>query len=290
MARPLAIVTGATGGIGYETALGLARAGHDVMLTGRNAGRGADALARLKQAHPPATATFQVLDVSSLAAVKAFAAAQDREVAVLVNNAGVMAFPRRRVSVDGFELQFATNYLGHFALALRLLPLLRGGRVVNVSSLAHRRGAIHFDDLQGERRYSGWASYSQSKLAMLMFGIELQARSLANGWGVQGFAAHPGWSATGIVRNGPGASRPGPVAALMQAGFDALAQSAAAGALPILYAALDPAARPGGYYGPCCFAETRGRVTPSRIYPQASDRTAQARLWQASEVLTGLHP
>ena len=284
----LSIVTGATGGLGYETALGLGRVGHDVLMTGRDEGRGAAALARAKAAVPGGTFRFQMLDVASLASVRAFAESVASPIAVLVNNAGVMALPRRETTVDGFERQLGTNYLGHFALTARLLPQLRGARVVNVASLAHRRGRIVFDDLNGERRYEPWAAYAQSKLAMLMFGIELQERSIAAGWGVVGMAAHPGWSATSIVLNGPGAKAPGLKERIMQAGFNALGQSAAAGALPLLYAALDPAARPGGYYGPCCLGETRGRPTPSKIMPQALDAQARDRLWQMSEALTGV--
>ena len=284
--RALAIVTGATGGLGYETALGLARAGLEVLLTGRNAARSQAALDRLQAASPSARARFAVLDVGSLASVEAFAASVEQPVAVLVNNAGVMALPRRQVTPDGFEQQFGTNYLGHFALTARLLPRLGTGRVVNVSSLAHRRGAIRFDDLQGAKSYDPWRAYAQSKLAMLMFGIELQRRSEASGWGVQGYAAHPGWSATSIVANGPGQGRPGPVAQVMQAGFNALGQSAADGARPILYAALDAVAEPGSYYGPCCWGETRGRTTRSRIMPQATRPADLARLWDVSERLT----
>ena len=283
---PLSIVTGATGGLGYETALGLARAGHAVVMTGRDAGRGATALRLARAAVPGADIRFASLDVANLAAVKAFAETVTDPIDVLVNNAGVMALPRRELTVDGFERQLGTNYLGHFALTARLREPLRGGRVVNVASLAHRRGRIAFDDLQGARRYDPWTAYAQSKLAMLMFGIELQARSVAGGWGIVGMAAHPGWSATRIVLNGPGAKAPGLRARIMQAGFNALGQSAADGALPILYAALDTAAVPGGYYGPCCWNETRGRPTASKIMPQAQDALARAQLWQASEALT----
>ncbi|MGI4953691.1 MAG: SDR family NAD(P)-dependent oxidoreductase [Janthinobacterium lividum] len=285
MLTPLAIVTGATGGLGLETALGLARAGHEVLLTGRNAARGAEALERVRAA---GHARFALLDVADLASVAAFAGSVTGPVAVLVNNAGVMALPRRELTVDGFERQLGTNYLGHFALTARLLPRLAGGRVVNVSSLAHRRGAIAFDDLQGERRYSPWAAYGQSKLAMLMFSLELDRRSAAAGWGVRAIAAHPGWAASALVAKGVGHGRPGFFAAAMQAGFNALGQSTAAGALPLLYAALDPAAAAGGYYGPCCWGETRGRPTASRIFPQAADQAACARLWDAAGRLTGV--
>ena len=292
MAVPLAIVTGATGGLGFEASLGLARAGHEVLMTGRDAGRGAAALARLQAAVPGAHARFAMLDTSRLASVAEFAAGIDRPVAVLLNNAGVMALPTRELTEDGFERQLGTNYLGHFALTLRLRERLRGGRAVMVASVAHRRGRIAFDDLQGARNYSSWQAYAQSKLAMLMFALELHRRSVGEGggegWGIHATAAHPGWSATRIVLNGPGGGLPSVKARIMQAGFNALAQSAAAGALPLLYAALDPAAQSGGYYGPCCWGETRGAPAPSRIMPQAADPVAQARLWEASVALTGV--
>lgn len=282
------IVTGATGGIGYAVAEGLARAGRRVVLTGRDAGKGEAALARLRHAVPRAEAAFMLLDVGNLQAVAAFAAAWTGPVDVLVNNAGVMGYRTRQVTVDGFEAQFGINYLGHFALTLRLLPaLLAGGgaRVVSVSSLAHRGGRIAFDDLHSERGYSPMRSYQQSKLAMLMFARALQQRAEAHGWDLCSVAAHPGWSATRIVANGVGAGRLSRVA---QAAFDLLAQSAAAGAKPILYAALDPEAAPGGYYGPAQFGETRGPVAPSIVMPQAKDQTAADRLWAVSEQLTGV--
>jgi len=285
---PAAIVTGATGGIGYAAAEGLARAGRRVVLTGRNAEKGRAALDRLRRAVPAAEAEFRLLDVSSLDAVAAFTSGWSGPVGILINNAGIMALPRRRVSVDGFELQLATNYLGHFALTLRLLPALLatpGARVVSVSSLAHRAGQIAFDDLQGERAYSPYRTYGQTKLAMLMFARELQRVATLRGWSLQSLAAHPGWSATDIVTNGMGG---GLTAGVAHIGFRLLAQSAADGAKPILFAALDPAAEPGGYYGPARLSETRGPVAPSRVMPQARDAQAAARLWTVSEQLTGV--
>lgn len=286
----LGIVTGATGGLGFEVACGLVRAGLDVVMTGRDEARGAAALARLRASvpggHGVGSARFALLDVSRLDSVAAFAGTVDGPVSVLVNNAGVMGLPRRTLTPDGFETQFATNHLGHFALTCHLLPQLRGGRVVPVASVAHRKGAIAFDDLQGERSYEPFRAYAQSKLANLMFGRELQRRSAAAGWGVTAVAAHPGWSATRIVVNGVGGGR-GLVPWVMQAGFSMLGQSAAAGARPLLFAALDAGAEPGGYYGPCCLWETRGRPTRSVVMPQARDAAACARLWDVSAELTG---
>lgn len=283
-----AIVTGATGGLGYATAEGLARAGHRVVLTGRNPEKGRTALESLRRAVPSADAEFRLLDVSSLAAVEAFATAWTGPVGILVNNAAVMAVPKRQLSVDGFELQLATNYLGHFALTLRLLPALLaspGARIVDVSSLAHRTGQIAFDDLQSERSYSPYRAYAQSKLAMLLFARELQHRARARGWDLKSFAAHPGWSATSIVRNGLGQSLKAQIANAL---FRLAGQSPADGAKPILYAALDPAADPDVYYGPAHLGETRGPVAPARMMPQATDAAAAAKLFDRSEQLTGL--
>ena len=286
----MAIVTGATGGLGLQASIGLARAGHEVVLTGRNAEKGASAIMRVLAAVPGATVRFAHLDTASLASVEAFAATVQSPVAVLLNNAGVMALPRREETVDGFERQLGTNHLGHFALTARLLPHLRGGRVVTVSSVAHRRGRIAWDDLQSTRSYAPFAAYAQSKLANLMFGLELQRRSTEHGWGITSIPAHPGWSATQIVHNGPGQGAPGLRERIMQAGFSALGQSAADGALPLLYAALDPAAVPGGYYGPCCWGETRGKPAQAKAMPQALDAGDCARLWTLSQELTGVRP
>ena len=290
----IAIVTGASGGLGWETALGLAQQGATTILAGRNPVKGADALARLMRRAPGTTARFELLDLASLDSVAMFAgriAAAHPAVAVLVNNAGVMAPPARRVTADGFELQFGTNYLGHFALTARLLPpLLASGaaRVVSVSSMAHRRARMDFSDPQAARSYRPWAAYGQSKLAMLMFARELQRRATASGWLLRSIAAHPGWAVTDLIGNGPGAGAPGLKEALMEGAFRVLGQSAARGALPILYAALAPAANAGGYYGPNGFMEIKGEVGASQVMPQAADAGAGVRLWELSEQQTGV--
>ena len=284
----VAVVTGGTGGLGLEASIGLARAGFEVVVTGRSVERGGAAVLRVGEAVPGARVRFARLDVASLDSVAAFAAGVSGPIAVLLNNAGVMALPTREVTEDGFERQFGTNHLGHFALVARLLPWLRGGRVVSVASLAHRRGRIAFEDLQGERSYSPWVAYAQSKLADLMFARELQRRSDASGWGVTGIAAHPGWARSELVVKGQGSGRPGLKARVMQAGFNAGAQPTAAGAWPLVYAAVDAGAAPGGYYGPCCWGETRGRVSASRVMPQAMDAGDCARLWEVSEELVGV--
>src|SRR3981189_2360400 len=204
-----AVVTGATGGLGYETALALARAGAEIILTGRNDRKGQSAIEKIGGEVTDARVRYQHLDLASLASVADFAQRMHalQSLDLLINNAGVMALPRRQTTADGFEMQFGTNHLGHFALTARLAPLLRrasGSRVVSVSSLAHRTGFIDFDDLQGARAYSPWKAYGQSKLAMLMFALELQRRSDATGWNLTSNAA-PSW----ICPHGPVCERSG---------------------------------------------------------------------------------
>ena len=292
----LAVVTGATGGLGFETAKALAGAGARVIATGRNANKGTAALVNIRREHPSADVSFSVVDMADLASIRGFAeqlATRETALDLLINNAGVMAVPDRRETKDGFELQFGTNYLGHFALTGRLLPLLRcspAARVVDVASLAHRRGRIDFADPQG-RHYGAWKAYSQSKLAMLMFAIEFQRRSAALGWGVTGVAAHPGWAHTDIFANGPAMNGAlGLTERLGVIAFPIFGQSAAAGALPLLYAATAPGIQAGGYYGPDGFFELRGAPSPSRIEPQARDVDAAAKLWDLSVHLTGVDP
>jgi NAD(P)-dependent dehydrogenase (short-subunit alcohol dehydrogenase family) len=286
----LAVVSGATGGLGYETALALAGAGATTILTGRNPAKGADALARISAIHPKADITFEELDLSSLAKVAAFAesfGARHDRLDILVNNAGVMAPPNRQETADGFELQLGTNHLGHFALTAHLLPLLGSGkaRVVSLGSIAAHRGAIHFDDLQTlNRRYDPMEVYSQSKLACVLFALELQRRSDANGYGIASIAAHPGVSRTDLIDNGMGRDS---LAGRLRPLLGLVFQSAAHGALPQLFAATDPAAEPGGYYGPNGFMELRGAPTKASIPPQARDARTAARLWDVSEQLTG---
>jgi NAD(P)-dependent dehydrogenase (short-subunit alcohol dehydrogenase family) len=285
-----AIVTG-TGGLGYETALALAAAGATVILAGRNETKGRGSVVRILNLQPHARISFERLDLASLASIAGFAAQMEavREpIDLLVNNAGVMAPPRRETTADGFELQFGTNHLGHFALTARLLPLLRAGaspRVTTVSSGAHHAGRIDFDDLQWRRRYRPWPAYSQSKLANLLFALELQRRSDEAGWGLMSDAAHPGYARTELIANGPGLgslmSRVGGVLIAPWA-----SQSAADGALPQLFAATAPDARPGGYYGPSRLMELVGPPAPARISRAAQDRAVASRLWEVSEALT----
>lgn len=287
-----AVITGATGGLGYETALVLAGAGATVVLTGRNDIKGKTALERIRAQYPKADVSYETLDLASLASVADFAgrfAISRPSLDLLINNAGVMALPQRRTTRDGFEMQFGTNYLSHYALTARLLPQLRRGRqprVVNLSSLAHRSGAIDFDDLQGERSYRAWKAYSQSKLAMLMFALELQRRSDAAGWGLMSNAAHPGGARTDLIANGPGANSL--AGRLGRVFMPYISQSAAGGALPTLFAATSPAARPGGYYGPNGFYELKGPPVTAKVMPQAKDAAVAAKLWEVSAMLTGV--
>jgi NAD(P)-dependent dehydrogenase (short-subunit alcohol dehydrogenase family) len=283
----LAVVTGATGGLGYETALALAKAGAEVVLTGRDDHKGASAIEKISREVTGAKTSYQHLDLASLVSVAEFAqrihARQSLD--FLINNAGVMALPRRQTTADGFEMQFGTNYLGHFALTARLMPLLRrasGPRVVNVSSLAHRTGFIHFDDLQGARVYSPWRAYGQSKLATLMFALELQRRSDAKGWNLTSTAAHPGFARTGLFASGPG----GLISLATDFAAPFFGHSAAEGARPILFAATSPKAGPGVYYGPGGIGELRGAPAPALMMPQARDAATAARLWDVSEKLT----
>ncbi|KQT25094.1 MULTISPECIES: SDR family oxidoreductase [Bradyrhizobium] len=287
-----AVVTGATGGLGYETAMALAGAGAIVILTGRNDAKGLQAIEGICERFPDALIAYEHLDLASLASIADFArrfAADNERLDLLVNNAGVMAVPKRQQTEDGFEMQLGINYLGHYALTARLLPQLRRAiapRVVNLSSLAHRAGAINFEDLQGKHCYRPWRAYCQSKLAMLMFALELQRRSVAAGWGLMSLAAHPGYARTDLIANGPGANTfQGRVGRLLQ---PLISQSAAEGALPTLFAATSPDAEPGGYYGPSGFCELKGIPGPARIMPQAEDLAVAAMLWDASATLTGL--
>jgi NAD(P)-dependent dehydrogenase (short-subunit alcohol dehydrogenase family) len=283
-----AVVTGATGGLGYETALALAKAGTEVILTGRDDAKGQSAVDKISREVTDARVSYQHLDLASLASVADFAQRMHarQSVDLLINNAGVMALPRRQTMADGFEMQFGTNHLGHFALTARLMPLLRrasGPRVVSVSSLSHRIGFIDFADLQGTRVYSPWKAYGQSKLATLMFALELQRRSDAAGWNLLSGAAHPGFARTNLFASGPG----GLVS--LATGFAApfFGHSAADGARPILFAAASPEAKPGAYYGPGGIGELRGAPAPALVMPQARDAAAAAKLWDVSEKLAG---
>ena len=288
----LAIVTGATGGLGYETALALAQHGAEVILAARNADKGRDAVASIRAAAPQANLHFARVDLASLASVAEFSSSmleQGRAIDMLVNNAGVMALPERQETFDGFEMQLGVNYLSHYALTGRLLPLLRKAsapRVVNLSSLMHRSGKIFLDDLQLQRGYTPTKAYGQSKLAMLMFALELQRRSDAHGWRLLSNASHPGYARTELIPNGPGTdSLLSRLSILLQ---PIMSQSAADGAWPTLQAATAPDAKPAGYYGPDGWFELRGASTDAKVSASARDTTVAKRLWDMSAQLTGV--
>jgi len=281
------LVTGATSGIGYESAKALAAAGAHVVIAARNAERGEEVIASIRQETPDARLQFEAFDLADLASVRALGERLTSTLPRLdglINNAGLMVPPERGTSADGFEMQFAVNYLGHFALTAELLPLLRKAdspRVVTLSSIAAPRGTINFPDLQFEQAYDPFAAYSQSKLACLMFALELQRRSDAAGWGIQSIASHPGVSRTNLLINRGG------VTGFVRRNLPFLYQPPARGALPTLYAATSQDARGGTYYGPTGLGEVRGPLGLAQVPPSATDSQVVARLWTVSEELTG---
>lgn len=285
----LAVVTG-TGGIGLEVSLALAAAGAEVIVAGRNEQKGKEAIDYIRRQYPAANVRFAVLDLASLKSVLSFAQKlkdDQRPLDILINNAAVMALPERKTSADGFELQFGTNHLGHFLLTTELIPLLRLAEapvVTTVSSIAHRQGAIRLDDLNAERRYSPWGAYRQSKVANILFAFELDRRSKENGWNIKSNAAHPGFSRTNIIANGPGLD--GPFSWFMtNILMPPFSHSSASGALPVLFAAVSPEAKGSTYWGPSGFQEMKGPVGAAKVEPQARDMQMARKLWDKSEEL-----
>jgi NAD(P)-dependent dehydrogenase (short-subunit alcohol dehydrogenase family) len=281
-----AVVTGATHGIGFEIAAAFAAAGAAVVLTGRNPANGAASVAALRERHPRADAVFALADQADLGSIAAFA---EREVTsgapldFLVNNAGVMGLPQRQLTEQGFEMHFGVNHLGHFALTALLLPaLLRAStpRVTTVSSLTHRRARLDFDDLQAERGYASGIAYAQSKLANLMFALELARRITRGGSKLASNAAHPGFARTHLFAL--------PSLGSVRLAATLFAQPAARGAVPVLFAATSFVAHNSGYYGPDGWGEIHGGPQPARIASQARDEAAAGRLWEVSERLTGI--
>jgi NAD(P)-dependent dehydrogenase (short-subunit alcohol dehydrogenase family) len=283
----VAVVTGANSGLGLATARELARAGARVVLATRSTQKGEDAASRIASTVPGAELDPAVLDLADLDSVRAFAAAAPARVDLLINNAGVMAAPRR-VTKQGFESQLATNHLGHFALTGLLLGRLLSApapRVVTVSSTLHRRGTMNFDDLQGERKYSPWGAYGQSKLANLMFCFELQRRATEAGTALLSMAAHPGYAATNLQF---AATDRFYEKAIGWIGNRVFAQSADMGALPTLYAATVPDLPGGTFVGPGGRSEQRGYPKVVTAAGKAYDEQAWRRLWDISEELTGV--
>ena len=292
------LITGANSGIGFHTALELARRGAEIILPARTREKANAAIAAIRHEVPDAQLVPEVLDLSELSSVRAFAERilalyPQPSIDLLINNAGVMAIPQRELTPDGYERQFATNYLGPFALTALLFRTIKpqpGSRIVIVSSSAGNMGKIDFDNLQSERRYSPmWGAYAQSKLADSIFAIELQRRLTAAGSPIIATAAHPGYAVTNLQTSGPG-DLPfyNPMRIAMAVLKPILSHDAHHGALPTLYAATDPNAAPGGYYGPSGFQELKGLPAPAKIAPAALDQTVAQKLWTISEQLTGV--
>jgi NAD(P)-dependent dehydrogenase (short-subunit alcohol dehydrogenase family) len=284
-----AIVTGANSGIGFYTALELARHGAEVVIASRSIEKAQDAAQRIITEVPTAKLIPAVLDLASQGSIRAFAAQfAEAPLDLLINNAGVMALPTRELTVDGWERQFATNYLGPFTLTALLMPtILRtpNSRIVTVASTAANYGKIRFDNLQSQHRYKPmFGAYAQSKLADLIFAIELQRRLTSMCSSTVSVAAHPGYSVTNLQAPHLSAGLK-LITALLK---PLLSQDALHGALPTLFAAVSPDARPGGYYGPDGFQEMKGYPAPAKIPELAQDHSLAHRLWDATENITGI--
>lgn len=291
---PRALITGGAAGLGFETARALAARGFDLIIADRNVAGGEAAVQRLCEGGGRGRIEFRALDLGDLAAIRAFAADFDGALDVLINNAGLLPPLRRATTRDGFELKFGVSHLGHFALTADLLPaLLRAPapRVVSVSSIVQASGRIDFDDLQAERDYLSSRAYAQTKLACLIFALELQRRSEAAGVTLASVAAHPGISRTGIGDGRRDEKRRSVTDWLEGVAFQiamrGFGQTPDQGALPIVHAATAPDVRGGEFYGPDGFMQFRGQ--PTRVQPSAAarDRATAERLWTVSEQLTG---
>jgi NAD(P)-dependent dehydrogenase (short-subunit alcohol dehydrogenase family) len=284
------VVTGANGGIGFHTARVLAARGGRVIMSCRRPEAAEEAAIRIRAAAPRASLEVEALDLASLASVRASAerlVGRLPRLDCLINNAGIMSVPRS-LTADGFERQLAVNHLGHFALTARLLPLLLAGpqpRVVTVTSATYRIGRLDFADLQNERRYRPWRAYAASKLANLLFTLELDRRADAAGSPLLSVAAHPGYAGTGLQLN-PDRRLPDPLQRFWAWANSHVAQNAAAGALPTLRAATDLQAPGGALYGPSGLIT--GPAVQHRLSLHTRHQTAARRLWEASQVLTGV--
>ncbi len=288
----IVLITGANSGIGLEAAKALAARGARIVMACRSRDKGERALAELARHAPAARCDLIELDLAELASVRGAAEAVERLVPrldILINNAGVMALPRRQTA-DGFEMQLGTNHLGHFALTARLLPLVERaeqGRVVTISSVAHKRGRIHWRDLQLEHGYGRWTAYAQSKLANVLFAFELGRRLAAAGSPVRSVACHPGYAATNLQNVGSDVPGQRLLQLVVKLANAVLAQSAEKGAWPTLRAATDPSLENGAYVGPTGFGDMRGPVDHAHAARRARDEAAAERLWNVSEELTG---
>jgi len=291
-----AVVTGASDGMGLGMAARLAAAGAEVIMPVRNLRKGEDAITRIRHTAPGADVSLRSLDLSSLNSVAALGDTLREEggpINLLINNAGVMRPPNRQTTADGLELQFGTNHLGHFALVGRLLPLLRAGRarVTSQVSVAARRGAINWEDLNWELSYHGMRAYCQSKIAFGLFGLELDRRSRAHGWGITSNLSHPGVAPTSLLAARPEIGRTGDapqirlIRALSARGI--LLGTLETAKLPALMAATDPGAERGVLYGPSGPGNLGGPPAAHRMYPPLRSEEEAARVWQASEELSG---
>lgn len=289
----VAVVTGGNSGIGYEAALALVGKGAHVVLAVRSAEKGQEALAAIRRAYPQAAVEVMALDLSDLGSVRRFAEVfrgRFEQLALLINNAGVMALPYRRTA-DGFEMQFGTNHLGHFALTGLLLPTILAtpnARIVTVSSGLHTSGEIAFENLDGAQGYDRWRAYSQSKLANLLFAYELQHRFAKAGVAAISVGCHPGYAATNLQSAGPNMEGSRLRAAVMGVVNTLFGQSAAMGALPTLYAATAQGVNGCDYIGPLGMMGMRGAPGKVRSSERSYDRSLAARLWQVSEQLTAV--
>lgn len=294
----LAVVTGGSDGLGLALAGRLAAAGAEVVLPVRNPAKGAAAVDRVRRTTPAAKVSTRELDLASLESVAGLGEtlrAEGRPVGILVVNAAVMTPPTRHTTVDGFELQFGTNHLGHVALVAGLMPLLRAGggaRIVTHSSIGARQGTLNWDDLQYERGYTPWKAYNQSKLALTLFALELHRRSTAGGWGLTSVIAHPGLTSTNLQASGPnlGRARRSPMDAAFKrlSRLGLLVQTVDDGVRPALYAATGPQARGGAFYGPRGLGGTSGRPAEQRLYRSMRDEAAARRMWDVSADLAGV--
>ena len=287
-----AVVTGANSGLGFETAKALAEHGATVIMACRDTARCGAAAERIRRSVPLARVEPMLLDLADLDSVRAFAEAfstRPERLDILVNNAGIMAPPHRLETKQGFELQFGVNHLGHFALTGLLLPLLigtPGSRIVTVSSLAHESGLIDFDDLQHERSYTPYGVYSQTKLANVLFMLELDRRLRRADADSVSVGAHPGLASTNLQAAGPFLSGKPALSWLVLGGVRLIGQSAAHGAEPQLYAATAPGVQGGDYFGPSW--RVRGHAATAGVAPQALDEVTAERLWDVSTQLTGV--
>jgi NAD(P)-dependent dehydrogenase (short-subunit alcohol dehydrogenase family) len=294
----LVVVTGASDGIGRGLAQRLAQAGAEVVMPVRNPAKGATAVEQIRRTIPGAKVSTRALDLASLDSVAELGRtlnAEGRPIDILINNAAVMTPATRHTTEDGLELQFGTNHLGHFALVAHLLPLLRaaGARVTTQSSIAARSGTFAWDDLQSEKKYKPMKAYGQSKLAITLFGLELQRRSTAGGWGITSTLSHPGLTSTNMQASGPNMGRAKP--SRMDSAFKRLSrlgllvQTVDNGLLPALYAATSPDAKPGAFYGPSGLGQLTGPPVEQELYKTARDETEARRIWRTSEDVAQVH-